>query len=60
MKKIIKKEDININLLKMTDNDIDIFRIRKGDIRIIFSYSQNGEIIVSIVEDIGYRGDVYK
>jgi len=60
MKKIINKENINIDLKKLVDNKNDFFRIRKGNIRIIFSFDSDGEIIVSIVEDIGYRGDVYK
>jgi len=60
MKKIIKKEDINIDLKKMIDNQNEFFRIRKGNIRVIFSYSKNGDIIVSVVENIGFRGDVYK
>jgi len=60
MKKIIKKEDINIDLKKMIDNQNEFFRIRKGNIRVIFSYSKNGDIVVSVVENIGFRGDVYK
>jgi len=60
MKKIINREDINIDLKKLIGNDGELFRIRKGDIRIIFSYNQNGEVIISIVENIGFRGDIYK
>jgi len=60
MKKIIKKEDINIDLKKMIDSKNELFRIRKGDIRIIFSYTSNGDIVISVVEDIGFRGDIYK
>jgi len=60
MKKIIKKEDVNIDLKKMIDNKNEFFRIRKGDIRIIFSYTSSGDIVVSVVENIGFRGDVYK
>jgi mRNA-degrading endonuclease RelE of RelBE toxin-antitoxin system len=36
------------------------FRIRKGDIRIIFLYSNDGDIVVSLIENIGFRGDIYK
>jgi len=57
IKKIIKKEDINIDVKKLVSKDL--FRIRKGDIRVIFSYFED-EIIISIVENIGYRGDIYK
>lgn len=60
IKKMINKEDINIDLKKLVDNKNELFRIRKGDIRIIFSYTKNDEIIVSIVENIGFRGEIYK
>ena len=60
MKKIINKEDINIDVKKLVNNQDEFFRIRKNNIRIIFSYNQNGEIIVSIIENIGFRGDIYK
>ena len=59
MKKIIYKEDTNIDLKRMISND-GFFRIRKGNMRIIFSYSSDGDIIVSLIEDIGFRGDIYK
>ena len=59
MKKIIYKEDTNIDLKRMISND-GFFRIRKGNIRIFFSYSSDGDIIVSLIEDIGFRGDIYK
>jgi mRNA-degrading endonuclease RelE of RelBE toxin-antitoxin system len=36
------------------------YRIRKGDTRIIFQIDELDELIVSIVEMIGHRGDVYK
>lgn len=52
-------ESINIDLKKMSTID-NCFRIRKGDIRILFFINETDELIVSIVEMIGYRGDVYK
>jgi len=60
MKKIINKEDINIDVKKLVNNQDEFFRIQKSNIRIIFSYNQDGEIIVSIIENIGFRGDIYK
>ena len=60
MKKILNKEDINIDLKKLIDNNNELFRIRKGNIRIIFSYNDSDEIVISLVENIGYRGDIYK
>lgn len=42
----------------MKGNWKDSFRIRKGDIRIIFSVNENEKLIhVSIID---FRGDVYK
>jgi len=60
LKKIIKNETINIDLKKLVDNEQDFFRIRKNNIRIIFSFSNTNEIVISIVENIGYRGGIYK
>jgi len=60
IKKIVKKEDINIDLKRLLTTDEELFRIRKGNIRIIFSFNLNGDVIVSFVENIGYRGDIYK
>lgn len=60
IKKIVKKEDVNIDLKRFITSENELFRIRKGDIRIIFSFNQNGDVIVSVVENIGYRGDIYK
>lgn len=60
MKKIIKKEDINIDLKKLVTNEQELFRIRKGNIRIIFSFDLDGNVVVCLVENIGYRGDIYK
>ena len=60
MKKIIKKEDINIDLKKLVTNEQEFFRIRKGNIRIIFSFDLDGNVVVCLVENIGYRGDIYK
>lgn len=38
----------------------DIFRIRKGNIRIIVKVVDDEIIIETIIEDIGFRGDIYK
>ena len=60
IKKIVKKEDINIDLKRLLTTDEELFRIRKGNIRIIFSFNLNGDVVVSVVENIEYRGDIYK
>ena len=59
IRKIFKNEDINIDLKSMSTME-NYYRIRKGNIRIVFCIDENDELIVSIVETIGYRGDVYK
>lgn len=38
----------------------DFYRIRKGNIRIIVQVINDEVIIEAIIEDIGFRGDVYK
>ena len=62
--KFIKKHfynvDINIDYKQLQGNLKDIFRIRKGNIRIIVKVVDDEIIIEAIIEDIGFRGDVYK
>ena len=62
--KFIKKKfyniDLNIDFKQMQGELRDIYRIRKGDIRIIIKLCDDEIIIETIVEDIGYRGDIYK
>ena len=62
--KFIKKHfyniDINIDYKQLQGNLKDIFRIRKGNIRIILKVVDDEVIIEAIIEDIGFRGDVYK
>ncbi len=62
--KFIKKHfyniDINIDYKQLQGNLKDIFRIRKGNIRIILKVVDDEIIIEAIIEDIGFRGDIYK
>ncbi len=62
--KFVKKHfyniDINVDYKQLQGNLKDIFRIRKGNIRIIVKVVDNEIIIEGIIEDIGFRGDVYK
>ena len=62
--KFIKKHfynvDINIDYKQLQGNLKDTFRIRKGNIRIILKVIDDEIIIEAIIEDIGFRGDVYK
>ena len=50
---------VNIDLAYLKGALLGKYRIRKGDIRIIFEYFNN-EIHVVNIEEIGFRGDIYK
>jgi len=52
--------DINVDYKQLQGNLKDTFRIRKGNIRIIAKVVDDEIIIEAIIEDIGFRGDVYK
>ena len=62
--KFVKKKfynmDINIDFKQMKGGIDDIYRIRKGNIRILVKVVGSEIIIEAIVEDIGFRGDIYK
>lgn len=62
--KLIKKHfyniDENIDYKQLQGNFKDYYRIRKGNIRIILKIEDNNIIIEAIVEDIGFRGNIYK
>jgi len=62
--KFIKKKlyniDVTIDFKQMKGDIQDIYRIRKGNMRIIIKLIDGEIIIEAIVEDIGYRGDIYK
>jgi mRNA interferase RelE/StbE len=61
--KFIKKKfyniDVNIDYKQMQGKIKDIYRIRKSDIRIIVKVLDNEVIIEAIIQDIGFRGDIY-
>jgi len=39
---------------------LDIYRIRKGNIRIIVTLEDDEIVIEAIITDIGFRGNIYK
>jgi len=59
VKKIYKIsiESIDIKRLKGMDS---VFRIRKGDIRIIFTLDKDGNVVIASINEIDFRGSVYK
>ena len=60
IKKIIFKEDINIDV-KQLKGDLELYyRVRSGKIRILFELENNNVKIIAIVSGIDFRGDIYK
>lgn len=57
--KLASKPAINIDLSKMSGRSKGKYRIRAGDIHIIFSIKQR-DIYLVVVEDIDFRSNVYK
>ena len=51
--------EINVDVCEMKGFRYKYYRLRKGKIRILFTY-EKGIIHIVNVEDIGFRGDVYK
>jgi mRNA-degrading endonuclease RelE of RelBE toxin-antitoxin system len=59
VRKILKLEESNIALKKLKGKYKGSFRIKKGDIRIIFSLMKE-KYLTAFVKNIDFRGDVYK
>jgi mRNA-degrading endonuclease RelE of RelBE toxin-antitoxin system len=53
-------KDENIDIVKMKGEFEGYFRIRKNDLRIIFSIYEDENTIVVTVANIDFRGNVYK
>ncbi len=59
IRKLTGDQMVSIDLVYMQGKYTGSFRIRTGDIRIIFEVKK-GEIYIVDVEEIGFRGGVYK
>lgn len=55
---LMKIEQGNIDIKPLQGAFSGMYRLRKGNIRIIFSYEQ-GEIVIASVETIDFRGNIY-
>ncbi len=55
--KLIKTEEVNIDVKKLFGNWDGYYRIRKGKIRIIFKLETKDHVLY--VDKIDFRGDVY-
>lgn len=60
VKKILLKEDINIDIKALKGELYNYYRIRLGKMRILFNFKNNEIKIIAIVSDIDFRGDIYK
>jgi len=54
----LNKEKLNVDLKKIKGAGNNLYRIRKGKIRILFTIVKNDLIILN-VENIGFRGNIY-
>ena len=52
--------ETNVDYKQLQGELKDFYRIRKANIRIILRIVDNEVIIEAIIEDIGFRGDIYK
>jgi len=60
IKKKIYNLDINIDYKQMSGRISHVYRIRKGNIRIIVKLNDNEIIIEAVIADIDFRGNIYK
>ncbi len=60
IKRHFYKCDENIDYKSLQGNLKDYFRIRKGNLRVIIKVIDEEIIIEAIIEDIGFRGNIYK
>ena len=58
LQKLLLGQEVNIDLKKLKGKWKDYYRIRKGNIRIIFSI-QNKQIIIVSVHSIDMRKNIY-
>ncbi len=57
IKKVVIKENTNIDIKKMKGDWKGFYRIRQGDLRIIIRFEVENEIV--FIHRIGWRGNVY-
>lgn len=60
IKKMILKEDLNIDVKQLKGTLSNYYRIRFGKIRILFELKNEEIKIITIVTDVDFRGDIYK
>lgn len=63
IKKAVRKingKDENIDLKMLRGKLLGLFRIRRGDLRIVCAYSDSGKVILVTVVNVDFRGSVYE
>lgn len=60
VKKILFQEDVNIDVKSLKGNLDKYYRIRFGKTRILFELKHEEVKVITIVNDIDFRGDIYK
>ena len=60
IRKIVLKEDVNIDVKQLKGNFKSYYRIRYGKVRILYELIDNEILIIAIINDVDFRGDVYK
>jgi len=60
IKRKIYKQNNNLDIKDLKNNLKGKYRVRKGKIRIIFELKDEELIIETIIEDIDFRGNIYR
>ena len=60
IKKVVLKEDINVDVKQLKGDLQDFYRIRYGKVRILFELVNEEVKIITIITDVDFRGDIYK
>ena len=60
LQKVLLHHDVNVNVKAMKGDYLGYFRIRYRKVRIIIFINDEGQITVVTVENIGFRGRVYR
>jgi len=58
LKLLLKNEPSNIDIKRMKGTYINHFRIRKGDVRIVFEVTRS-ETVTAFIKAIDTRGNIY-
>jgi len=59
VKKILQKEDTNVDVKQLKGNLQKYYRIRSGKVRILFELIDGQITVTAIVTDVEFRGNVY-